>query len=77
MMDLFKKHPIAVTLSVIFHLALVFFFVFGAELFNEKKIESKPTVNVVKATVIDESKVKAEAKKLKELEKKKKLQEII
>ena len=74
-MDLFKKHPIAVTLSVIFHLALVFFFVFGAELFNEKKIESKPTVNVVKATVIDESKVKAEAKKLKELEKKKKLQE--
>lgn len=74
-MDLFKKHPIAVTLSVIFHLALVIFFVFGAELFNEKKIESKPTVNVVKATVIDESKVKAEAKKLKELEKKKKLQE--
>tara|TARA_B100000989_G_scaffold297871_1_gene285060 strand:- start:1427 stop:2305 length:879 start_codon:yes stop_codon:yes gene_type:complete len=75
MMDLFKKHPIAVMLSVIFHLALVIFFVFGAELFNEKKIESKPTVNVVKATVIDESKVKAEAKKLKELEKKKKLQE--
>ncbi len=74
-MDLFKKHPIAVMLSVIFHLALVIFFVFGAELFNEKKIESKPTVNVVKATVIDESKVKAEAKKLKELEKKKKLQE--
>lgn len=74
-MDLFKKHPIAVMLSVIFHLALVIFFVFSAELFNEKKIESKPTVNVVKATVIDESKVKAEAKKLKELEKKKKLQE--
>lgn len=74
-MDLFKKHPIAVMLSVIFHLALIIFFVFGAELFSEKKIESKPTVNVVKATVIDESKVKAEAKKLKELEKKKKLQE--
>lgn len=74
-MDLFKKHPIAVTLSVLFHLVLVIFFFFGAELFSEKKIESKPTVNVVKATVIDESKVKAEAKKLKELEKKKKLQE--
>jgi hypothetical protein len=37
-MDLFKKHPIAVMLSVIFHLALVIFFVFGAELFNEKKL---------------------------------------
>lgn len=74
MMGLFKKHPIAVTLSVIFHLALVVFFVFGGDFFNEKKIESKPAVNIVKATVIDESKIKAEAEKLKNLEKKKKLQ---
>lgn len=73
-MGLFKKHPIAVTLSVIFHLVLIIFFVFGAELFSERKIESKPTVNVVKATVIDESKIKAEAEKLKNLEKKKELQ---
>jgi len=74
-MGLFKKHPVAVILSVIFHLALVAFFVFGTDFFSEKKIESKPVVNIVKATVIDESKIKAEAEKLKNLEKKKKLQE--
>ena len=73
-MGLFKKHPTAVILSVIFHLALVAFFVFGVD-FGDKEIVSKPAINIVKATVIDESKMKAEAEKLNNLAKKKKLQE--
>ena len=75
MMDLFKKYPVAVILSVVFHLLLVAFFMFSADIFSEKKINPKPTVNVVKATVIDESKIKAEAEKLKNIENKKRLQE--
>jgi len=73
-MGLFKKYPTAVILSVIFHLALIGFFVFGVNL-SEKKLETKPPVNIVKATTIDESKIKAEANKLKELERQKKLKE--
>ena len=75
MMDLFKKYPVAVILSVVFHLLLVAFFMFSADIFSEKKINPKPTINVVKATVIDESKIKAEAEKLKNIENKKRLQE--
>ncbi|MBV1898772.1 MAG: cell envelope integrity protein TolA [Cycloclasticus sp.] len=74
-MDLFKKYPVAVILSVVFHLLLVAFFMSSADIFSEKKINPKPTVNVVKATVIDESKIKAEAEKLKNIENKKRLQE--
>lgn len=74
MMDVFKKHPLAAVLSIIFHLALIAFFVFGMD-FGEEEIHSKPPVNVVKATVIDESKIKAEAEKLKNIEKKKNLKE--
>lgn len=73
-MGLFKTYPTAVILSVIFHLALIGFFVFGVNL-SEKKLETKPPVNIVKATTIDESKIKAEANKLKELERQKKLKE--
>ncbi len=75
MMDLFKKYPVAVILSVVFHLLLVAFFMSSADIFSEKKINPKPTVNVVKATVIDESKIKAEAEMLKNIENKKRLQE--
>ncbi len=74
MASLFKKHPVAVILSVLFHAGLIAFFIFGFELFDEP-VESKPPVNIVKATVIDDSKVRAEANKLKELEKKKKRDE--
>jgi len=74
MMGLFKKHPVAVILSVTFHLALISFFVLGVN-FSEEKVQTKPVVNVVKATAIDESKIKAEASKLKELERQKKLKE--
>jgi len=74
MMGLFKKHPVAAILSVVFHLALIGFFVFGVNL-SEEKVQTKPVVNVVKATAIDESKIKAEANKLKELERQKKLKE--
>jgi len=74
MVGLFKKHPVAVILSVVFHLALIGFFVLGVNL-SEEKVQTKPVVNVVKATAIDESKIKAEANKLKELERQKKLKE--
>ena len=74
MMGLFKKHPVAVILSVTFHLALISFFVLGVN-FSEEKVQTKPVVSVVKATAIDESKIKAEASKLKELERQKKLKE--
>jgi len=72
--SLFKKHPLAVILSVIFHLALVAFFVFGIN-FGEEEIHSKPPVNVVKATVVDSSKKQAEVKKLKELDEQRKKKE--
>jgi len=72
--SLFKKHPLAVMFSVIFHLVLIAFFVFGMD-FGEENIQSKPPVNVVKATVIDNSKQQAEVKKLKELEKQKQRKE--
>ncbi len=49
-----------------FHLLLIGFFVFGAD-FGDEKIHTKPPVNIVKATVIDESKIKAEANRLKKL----------
>ncbi|MEW4983123.1 MAG: cell envelope integrity protein TolA [Cycloclasticus sp.] len=74
MIGIFKKHPLAVVLSVTFHLLLVAFFVFGID-FTDDEIHSKPPVNIVKATVIDESKIKAAAEELKKLEKKKKLQD--
>jgi len=71
MPSLFKKHPVAVSLSVIFHLFLVAIFFVGFDFF-EPEIQKKPVVNIVKATVIDESKIRAEAEKLKKLEQKKK-----
>jgi len=74
MASLFKKHPVAVVLSVLFHVTLVAFFVFGFDMFDQE-IESKPPVNIVKATVIDESKIQAEIKKLKDFEQKKKRDE--
>jgi colicin import membrane protein len=70
MIDIFKKHPLAVILSVIFHLLLIGFFVFGMD-FNDEKIHTKSPVSIVKATVIDESKIKAEADRLKKLERQK------
>ena len=73
-MSIFKKHPLAVSLSIAFHLLLVGFFVFSVNS-NDNQVQSKPPVNIVKATTIDESKIKAEAEKLKNLENKKKLQE--
>ncbi len=70
MIDIFKKHPFAVVLSVIFHLLLIGFFVFGMD-FNDEKIHTKSPDSIVKATVIDESKIKAEADRLKKLERQK------
>ncbi|PCH85432.1 MAG: protein TolA [Piscirickettsiaceae bacterium] len=74
MASLFKKHPVAVILSVLFHVLLISLFVFGVDFFDEP-VESKPPVNIVKATVIDDSKVQAAAEKFKKLEQKKKLDE--
>jgi len=71
----FKKHPVAVILSVLFHIGLIVFFIVGFDFFDDEPPMAKPPVNIVKATVIDESKVRAAAEKLKQLERKKKLQE--
>jgi colicin import membrane protein len=70
MIEIFKKHPFAVVLSVIFHLLLIGFFVFGMD-FNDEEIHTKSPDSIVKATVIDESKIKAEADRLKKLERQK------
>lgn len=74
MPSLFKKHPFAVVLSVLVHLIIVGFFVFGLD-FSDKKTTSTPPVNTVKATVIDGDKIKVEADKLKKREQQKKLEE--
>lgn len=74
MLEIFKKHPKASILSLVFHLLLVGFFIFGSY-FSDDELETKPAVNIVKATVIDESKIKAEAEKLKNIDRQKKQQE--
>ncbi|MEH6503294.1 MAG: cell envelope integrity protein TolA [Cycloclasticus sp.] len=74
MFEIFKKHPKASILSLIFHLLLVGFFIFGSY-FSDDELKTKPAVNIVKATVIDESKIKAEAEKLKNIDRQKKRQE--
>ncbi|MFT6625422.1 MAG: colicin import membrane protein [Cycloclasticus sp.] len=74
MLEIFKKHPKASILSLVFHLLLVVFFIFGAD-FSDDELKTKPALNIVKATVIDESKIKAEAEKLKSIDRQKKLQE--
>ena len=53
-MGLFKKHPIAVTFSVLFHLGLVAFFIVGVDFFDEPVV-SKPSAILVNATVLDDS----------------------
>ncbi|ORU93423.1 MAG: protein TolA [Cycloclasticus sp. symbiont of Poecilosclerida sp. N] len=74
MLAILKKHPLAFILSVTFHLLLIGFFVFSADFFDEE-VQARPSVNIVKAMVIDESKVRAEAQRLKKLEKQKALRE--
>ena len=74
MISIFKKHPVAVGLSVFLHVLLVAFFIFGVDFLDEKPA-IKPAVNIVKATVIDGAKVKAEADKLKKLARDKKRKE--
>ena len=74
MPNLFKEHPSAVILSILVHVLLITFFIVGLDFFGEP-IESKPPVNIIKATVIDDSKVRAEAEKLKKFEQQKKLNE--
>lgn len=73
-MSIFKQYPLAVMLSVIFHALLVAVFVFGVD-FNDPVIHAAPAVNVVKATVIDGAKIKAEADRIKALEHRKVLRE--
>jgi len=74
MISIFKKYPVAVGLSILLHVLLVAFFVFGVDL-SVDKAPAKPTVNIVKATVIDGAKVKAAADKLKKLARDKKRKE--
>ena len=74
MINFFKKYPVAVGLSVLLHVLLVVFFIFGVDFLDEKPA-AKPAVNIVKATVIDGAKVKAEADKLKKLAQDKKRKE--
>ena len=66
MISIFKKHPVAVGLSVFLHVLLVVFFIFGVDFLGEKPA-AKPAVNIVKATVVDGAKVKAEADKQKKI----------
>ena len=66
MINIFKKHPVAVGLSVLLHVLLVSFFVFGVDVSVDTP-PAKPAVNIVKATVIDGAKVKAEADKQKKI----------
>lgn len=74
MIDLVKKHPLASLLSLVLHLILIGFFIFSTS-FNEPGSSIVPPVPIVKATVIDDSKIKAEAEKLKNQALEKKQQE--
>jgi colicin import membrane protein len=67
MASLFVKHPLAVLLSIIFHIALGASLVFGMDFFKDETIVV-PAVNVIKATVIDESKLKAHKEKKRQQE---------
>ncbi len=64
MLSLIKRNPIAVTLAILLHLAIVFFLIFGMEweLFPKR---AQPKANVVQAHAVDAAKLhqaEAEAK---------------
>lgn len=64
MAGLIKRNPQAVIFAVILHLVLILLLVFGVDWLKEPEV-GRPKVDVVKAKVIDESMIRAEAEKLK------------
>lgn len=80
MLSLIKRNPIAVTLAILLHLAIVFFLIFGMEweLFPKR---AQPKANVVQAHAVDAEKLhqaeaeeKAKERKQRELEAQKRKQ---
>ena len=74
MLNLITKYPRAFGLAVVFHLFAILVFVVNFH-FDEKPEMAQKEVDVVQATMIDESQVQAELKKLKAIEAKKRKSE--
>ena len=64
MAGIIKRNPKAFIMAVALHLGLIFFLLVGVDWLKDPEA-GRPKVEVVKATVIDESMIRAEAEKLK------------
>ena len=67
MREIIKRNPMAVAISVAMHIAVIAFMVVGVD-WLETPTPPKSTVDIVQATIIDQSRVDAEVKKLKKAE---------
>ena len=74
MLKLITKYPRAFVLALTFHVFAAGVFVVNFQ-FGQKPAEAKKTVDVVQATMVDESEVQAELDKLKAIEAKKRKSE--
>lgn len=74
MLSIIKRNPLAVTLAILLHLAIVLYLIFGLEweLFPQK---ARPKVNVVQAHAVDEQQLRDKAAEEKARERKRLEQE--
>ncbi len=66
MLNIIRENPVAFILAVFVHLLLGAFLTFNMD-WNAKHEVTAPTANVIKAVMIDESKIRAEKERLKKL----------
>jgi len=74
MFDEIKKHPLALTVSLLSHGALIGLLVFSID--YQSPLPTPEKVQVVQAMVVDESKIQQELQKLAQAEQQKKQQEL-
>ena len=67
MWDIIKSNPLAVVIAVVMHIVIVAFMLVGVD-WLEKPVQPKSNVEIVQAKIIDQSKVNAEAERLKKAE---------
>lgn len=70
MSNILRHNPLAVILAVLMHVVIIAFLLVGVD-WREKPRPMTSTVEIVKARVVDESRLQAEIKKLKDAKKKK------
>ncbi|MCK4842598.1 MAG: cell envelope integrity protein TolA [Methylococcales bacterium] len=70
-MDIFKKHSVSLSISLVLHLSI--FALFGLSFVSEPDVvKNKPLPEIIRASMLDEDKIQAEANRLKNEQKNKK-----